>query len=327
MQGNPSGVAVLRDNQLRCGETLCKPYTGLYQLFWNSPDYNWTVSRWNLVYLSGTFWGFFSTLTTSWLICQQILERLSSLCVSHAPSGKKNRKHEQRLLRNMGAHTVVLELLQIPYEKVVFFKYAPFRLTETYSWILKNLRKTRQIQRQNSWLNCLFLSYNRRQNCWDFFFADEVLWRTKQSAPSPLPFILRWGCSLFITGSSYSGKRLHGGGGEGKASYPLLKLVKRHKGPQRQSISTNLLLPIVAIHWSFFVVSGKFLNLSVVADFRLVRKKNVLTFLSPRVTNINFLKTISIPRPIEKVVRVNKMITKEKNALIFYQILSTYSLW
>ena len=30
----------------------------------------------------------------------------------------KNRKHEQRLLRNMGAHTVVLELLQIPYEKV-----------------------------------------------------------------------------------------------------------------------------------------------------------------------------------------------------------------
>ena len=30
----------------------------------------------------------------------------------------------------MGAHTVVLELLQIPYEKVVFFKYAPFRLNE-----------------------------------------------------------------------------------------------------------------------------------------------------------------------------------------------------
>lgn len=48
---------------------------------------------------------------------EAILERLSNLCVSHGPSGKKNRKHEQRLLRNMGAHTVVLELLQIPYEK------------------------------------------------------------------------------------------------------------------------------------------------------------------------------------------------------------------
>ena len=130
-------------------ETLCKPYTGFYQLFWDSPDYSLTVSRWNLVYLCDAFWGFISTLPISLLLCQQILERLSSLCVSHAPSGKKNRKHEQRLLRNMGAHTVVLELLQIPYEKVVFFKYAPFRLNETYSWILKNLRRTRQIQRQN----------------------------------------------------------------------------------------------------------------------------------------------------------------------------------
>lgn len=48
---------------------------------------------------------------------EAILERLSSLCVSSSSSGKKNRKHEQRLLRNMGAHTVVLELLQIPYDK------------------------------------------------------------------------------------------------------------------------------------------------------------------------------------------------------------------
>ena len=31
---------------------------------------------------------------------------------------KKSRKQQQRLLRNMGAHAVVLELLQIPYEKV-----------------------------------------------------------------------------------------------------------------------------------------------------------------------------------------------------------------
>ncbi|XP_078369527.1 inositol 1,4,5-trisphosphate receptor-like isoform X2 [Oculina patagonica] len=48
---------------------------------------------------------------------EAILERLSNLCVSYGSSSVKNRKHEQRLLRNMGAHTVVLELLQIPYEK------------------------------------------------------------------------------------------------------------------------------------------------------------------------------------------------------------------
>ncbi|XP_078000812.1 inositol 1,4,5-trisphosphate receptor-like isoform X2 [Glandiceps talaboti] len=48
---------------------------------------------------------------------QEILLRLSRLCVVDNPNGKKNRKHEQRLLRNMGAHSVVLELLQIPYEK------------------------------------------------------------------------------------------------------------------------------------------------------------------------------------------------------------------
>lgn len=29
----------------------------------------------------------------------------------------KPRKHEQRLLRNVGVHTVVLDLLQIPYDK------------------------------------------------------------------------------------------------------------------------------------------------------------------------------------------------------------------
>ena len=40
------------------------------------------------------------------------------LCVSDVGGEKKPKKHEQRLLRNMGAHAVVLELLQIPYEKV-----------------------------------------------------------------------------------------------------------------------------------------------------------------------------------------------------------------
>ncbi|GFY58925.1 inositol 1,4,5-trisphosphate receptor type 1 [Trichonephila inaurata madagascariensis] len=48
---------------------------------------------------------------------QQILLRLTKLCVQEMPNGKKPRKHEQRLLRNMGAHAVILELLQIPYDK------------------------------------------------------------------------------------------------------------------------------------------------------------------------------------------------------------------
>ena len=68
---------------------------------------------------------------------QQILTRMNRLCVqpglasvtsnsgSGTNSGSVNsvagqprpRKHEQRLLRNMGVHTVVLDLLQIPYDK------------------------------------------------------------------------------------------------------------------------------------------------------------------------------------------------------------------
>ena len=49
---------------------------------------------------------------------KSILTRLTSLCVIDTIEKRKPKKHEQRLLRNMGAHTVVLELLQIPYEKV-----------------------------------------------------------------------------------------------------------------------------------------------------------------------------------------------------------------
>uniref|UniRef100_A0A8C6PPT6 Inositol 1,4,5-trisphosphate receptor n=1 Tax=Nothobranchius furzeri TaxID=105023 RepID=A0A8C6PPT6_NOTFU len=48
---------------------------------------------------------------------KKILLRLSKLCVQEGVSGRKNKKQQQRLLRNMGAHAVVLELLQIPYEK------------------------------------------------------------------------------------------------------------------------------------------------------------------------------------------------------------------
>jgi len=45
-------------------------------------------------------------------MCQQLLEDLIQLC------SEENCEHEQRLLNNMGVHNVVLELLQIPYQKV-----------------------------------------------------------------------------------------------------------------------------------------------------------------------------------------------------------------
>uniref|UniRef100_A0A803W0K6 Inositol 1,4,5-trisphosphate receptor n=1 Tax=Ficedula albicollis TaxID=59894 RepID=A0A803W0K6_FICAL len=47
------------------------------------------------------------------LLSELILIRLSKLCVQN----KKCRNQQQRLLKNMGAHLVVLDLLQIPYEK------------------------------------------------------------------------------------------------------------------------------------------------------------------------------------------------------------------
>lgn len=56
----------------------------------------------------------FFFLPTCLFICLQILVRLSKLCVQN----KKCRNQQQRLLKNMGAHLVVLDLLQIPYEKV-----------------------------------------------------------------------------------------------------------------------------------------------------------------------------------------------------------------
>ncbi|XP_066529145.1 inositol 1,4,5-trisphosphate-gated calcium channel ITPR1 isoform X2 [Hoplias malabaricus] len=58
-----------------------------------------------------------STSSYNYRVVKEILLRLSKLCVQEAASGKKSKKQQQRLLRNMGAHSVVLELLQIPYEK------------------------------------------------------------------------------------------------------------------------------------------------------------------------------------------------------------------
>lgn len=58
-----------------------------------------------------------STSSYNYRVVREILIRLSRLCVQEGASVRKSRKQQQRLLRNMGAHSVVLELLQIPYEK------------------------------------------------------------------------------------------------------------------------------------------------------------------------------------------------------------------
>ncbi|XP_045931664.1 inositol 1,4,5-trisphosphate receptor type 1 [Micropterus dolomieu] len=58
-----------------------------------------------------------SSSSYNYRVVKEILLRLSKLCVQEGSSGKKSKKQQQRLLRNMGAHSVVLELLQIPYEK------------------------------------------------------------------------------------------------------------------------------------------------------------------------------------------------------------------
>uniref|UniRef100_A0A8C5XFW9 Inositol 1,4,5-trisphosphate receptor n=1 Tax=Microcebus murinus TaxID=30608 RepID=A0A8C5XFW9_MICMU len=58
-----------------------------------------------------------STSSYNYRVVKEILIRLSKLCVQEGATVRKSRKQQQRLLRNMGAHAVVLELLQIPYEK------------------------------------------------------------------------------------------------------------------------------------------------------------------------------------------------------------------
>lgn len=47
---------------------------------------------------------------------QKILIRMNQLCMTEGQGGKP-KKHEQRLLRNVGVHTVILDLLQIPYDE------------------------------------------------------------------------------------------------------------------------------------------------------------------------------------------------------------------
>jgi len=57
--------------------------------------------------------------TENYKTIKAILIRLTLLCVhkTSEPCVKRSRKHEQRLLRNMSAYSVVMELLQIPYDK------------------------------------------------------------------------------------------------------------------------------------------------------------------------------------------------------------------
>uniref|UniRef100_UPI00398F64F4 inositol 1,4,5-trisphosphate-gated calcium channel ITPR2 isoform X2 n=1 Tax=Pristiophorus japonicus TaxID=55135 RepID=UPI00398F64F4 len=55
-----------------------------------------------------------SNSSNNYNIVKEILIRLSKLCVQ---SMRRSRSQQQRLLKNMAAHTAVLDLLQIPYEK------------------------------------------------------------------------------------------------------------------------------------------------------------------------------------------------------------------
>jgi len=67
-----------------------------------------------------------------------VLNRLVELCVKEAGGAEKPRPQEQRLLRNMCAHIAVLELLQIPYDKVIFL--FPFTCSACLFCLLKLLR-------------------------------------------------------------------------------------------------------------------------------------------------------------------------------------------
>lgn len=60
--------------------------------------------------------------TSSGLISSSSRSNLSiaavaGMTINTAMMIKKPRKHEQRLLRNVGVHTVVLDLLQVPYDR------------------------------------------------------------------------------------------------------------------------------------------------------------------------------------------------------------------
>ena len=135
-------------------------------------------------------------------------------------------------------------------------------------------KNTTNSETKYSWLNCLFLSCNQRQNCWDIFSQMRYFEEQNNLHPPLSPSFYVRGVRCFLQVVRITAQGCIKGVGKGKLLIPFWSwsnVTKALKG----KVSQLILLPIVAILWSFFVVSGKFLNLSAVADFRLVRKKNM----------------------------------------------------
>lgn len=97
----------------------------------------------------------------------KILIRLSKLCVQN----KKCRNQHQRLLKNMGAHSVVLDLLQIPYEKV-----GPVLLSFFDPALLKTCRQVIKVIRIFSPLNCLRGALSQTLSTLEFFLVFSMQW-------------------------------------------------------------------------------------------------------------------------------------------------------
>uniref|UniRef100_A0A1I8HM54 RYDR_ITPR domain-containing protein n=1 Tax=Macrostomum lignano TaxID=282301 RepID=A0A1I8HM54_9PLAT len=70
----------------------------------------------------------------NYVIMKEILQRLASVCVAKQPDGGvTNDKHQQRLLKNLGANKFVMDLLQIPYDKKVDLRMKElFRLAHKF---------------------------------------------------------------------------------------------------------------------------------------------------------------------------------------------------
>lgn len=144
-------------------------------------------------------------------------------------------------------------------------------------------KNTTNSETKYSWLNCLFLSYNRRQNCWDIFSQMRYFEEQNNLHPPLSPSFCAGGVRCFLQVVRTAPQDCIKGVGKGKLLIPFWSwsnVTKALKG----KVSQLILLPIVTILWSLSVVSGKFLNLSVVADSGLVRKQKEtrVNLLSPK---------------------------------------------
>ena len=142
-------------------------------------------------------------------------------------------------------------------------------------------KNTTNSETKYSWLNCLFLSYNRRQNCWDIFSQMRYFEEQNNLHPPLSPSFYAGGVRCFLQVVRTAPQDCIKGVGKGKLLIPFWSWSNVTKALK---VSQLILLPIVTILWSFSVVSGKFLNLSVVADSGLVRKQKEtrVDFLSPK---------------------------------------------